>query len=79
MTNEAGIQVRENELFHFESEVVPVLEMLVGRVIEKSLLEVQVFQPSLLFDFKISLLVLRVSTINIFFNSYFALFHIRCF
>lgn len=41
-TKESGTQVRENELFHFESEVVPVLEMLVGRVIEKSLLEVQV-------------------------------------
>ena len=66
VTNEAGSQVRENELFHFESEVVPVLEMLVGRVIEKSLLEVQVFQPSLLIGFKISLFVLQVSTINSF-------------
>ena len=65
VTNEAGSQVRENELFHFESEVVPVLEMLVGRVIEKSLLEVQVFQPSLI-NFKISLFVLQVSTINSF-------------
>ncbi|KAL8428636.1 hypothetical protein ACSSS7_007109 [Eimeria intestinalis] len=37
---DADTQIQEGELFNFDEEVVPVLEVLVGRVIEQSLNEV---------------------------------------
>ncbi|KAL8437215.1 hypothetical protein Efla_006576 [Eimeria flavescens] len=37
---DADTQIQEGELFNFDEEVVPVLEVLVGRVIEQSLSEV---------------------------------------
>ncbi|XP_040017452.1 radial spoke head protein 3 homolog [Gasterosteus aculeatus] len=37
---DVGTQIEEGELFDFDTEVQPVLEVLVGKVIEQSLLEV---------------------------------------
>ncbi|EER15849.1 Flagellar radial spoke protein, putative [Perkinsus marinus ATCC 50983] len=38
--NDAGTQILEGELFDFDKEVIPVLEVIVGRTIEKALMEV---------------------------------------
>ncbi|EER20618.1 Flagellar radial spoke protein, putative [Perkinsus marinus ATCC 50983] len=38
--NDAGTQILEGELFDFDKEVIPVLEVILGRTIEKALMEV---------------------------------------